>query len=244
MIQAQAAAGDDASIRRSLTEALCAAAKHGSIACVKTLCAAMGGANIDLDDIHGNGEGHNALHLAAEHGHAPCVAHLVSHGVDVNTLVWSPMVWTALSLATQRGHVVVVRLLVQAGADIERADVRGNRPRHFAALLEDPSCVSILIGAGAEIEAVNLDGRTPLHLAAFNDTRMRTLVLLLRKGAKLIIPEDNGCNTRIRKYLAIVSALGGVEAYDRRRAESFARTLRPFHARVPEEVIPSIAAFL
>ena len=54
---------------------------------------------------------------------------------------------------------------------------------------------------------------------------MRTLVALLRKGAALKHPPDTGNNAKIRAYLGRVFAAGGVEAYDLRRATTFANTM-------------------
>ena len=73
---------------------------------------------------------------------------------------------------------------------------------------------------------------------------MRSLVMLLRKGARIKFPAATENNVKICTYLRMVWAAGGIAAYDHRRATSFARTLKPFRARLPKDVILSLATFL
>jgi ankyrin repeat protein len=78
-----------------------------------------------------NKAGRTALHVAANGGHAACVAYLLAHRADANASD-DKFLWTPLHAASAAGHADVCALLIAAGADAEAADRRGRVPHQLA----------------------------------------------------------------------------------------------------------------
>jgi ankyrin repeat protein len=68
-----------------------------------------------IDDV--DGEGHTALHLAAQKGLVDVVSYLLDHGVNINERSHNRYGVTALQDAALEGQVETVRLLLDRGAD-------------------------------------------------------------------------------------------------------------------------------
>jgi ankyrin repeat protein len=68
-----------------------------------------------IDDV--DGEGHTALHLAAQKGLVDVVGYLLDHGVNINERSHNRYGVTALQDAALEGQVETVRLLLSRGAD-------------------------------------------------------------------------------------------------------------------------------
>jgi ankyrin repeat protein len=102
---------------------------------------------VDVDvELHGHGEGHTGLHVAAFHAHAETVGALIRRGANVEAidktwqsapLEWALTGWTRSSAPTSR-YCEVVRLLVRAGATVSAEGLADDTiradPEMFAAL--------------------------------------------------------------------------------------------------------------
>lgn len=78
-----------------------------------------------------NEAGRTALHVAANGGHAACVAFLLAHRADASAAD-DRLGWTPLHVASAAGHELVCSLLLGAGSDADAADRRGRVPRQLA----------------------------------------------------------------------------------------------------------------
>ena len=92
---------------------------------------------------------------------------------------------TALCYAVLRPHRNLMGYLLERGADVNRADVCGMTPLHYATMGGCLHCVSFLIGRGARLNDASEDGRTPLALALERPKLAPCRELLLRYGASL-----------------------------------------------------------
>ncbi|KAJ1457931.1 membrane acyl-CoA binding protein [Pelagophyceae sp. CCMP2097] len=102
--------------------------------------AALSAAEVDLHRV--DAEGRNALHFAADRGHASVCARLVAAGIDVNARDGTGL--TPLAYAVTCEHADCVVALVERGADSSLADDDGDTPASTAsaamhALLGTPS---------------------------------------------------------------------------------------------------------
>lgn len=55
-------------------------------------------------------------------------------------------------------------------------DMNGKSPLHYAAVLEDSTCLGILLGIRAEVNGVTKEGYTALHYAVNNPENVRILL--------------------------------------------------------------------
>ena len=153
-----------------------------------------------------------AMHIAAECGHAECIALLLEAGADKDLAdfegttaldlaaqngdveivrlllggadkeVAASNLQKALRLAAWGGHSDVVKLLLEEGADKDAAEKDGQTALHVAAGENNLEVVMSLLEAGADKDVVNCDGMTPLHLAAVNGNP-DAVELLLKAGS-------------------------------------------------------------
>ena len=78
-----------------------------------------------------NAAGRTALHVAANGGHAACIAFLLAPRADASAAD-DRLGWTPLHVASAAGHELVCSLLLGAGSDADAADRRGRVPRQLA----------------------------------------------------------------------------------------------------------------
>lgn len=184
------------------------------------------------------------LHLAAMHGHLPCVDLLLRRGLDVNVLERGdrtyPMHWAAAA-----GHLEVVRRLADAGGDVVgRGDDHELEVIGWAACWErcHDAIVDLLVSRGArhhiysamsrgladEVRRIvradpielarpmsrNENHQRPLHYAVRKNL-MDMVALLLELGADPQATDDAG-------YTAVIYA--AAPETDRRVLEMLART--------------------
>lgn len=164
--------------------ALHRAAAAGDLALCQRLLQA--GADINarsgrlIADEEGSGEEHwelgdTPLILAAQHGHADIVAHLLERRADVtlsNAVRWGP-----LHAAVVGGDERSVDLIIRAGVDLELHCIASTfdeqlgwffvgTPLHVSANWNRPSIARMMIMSGADMSASWIDRRTPLFYAA------------------------------------------------------------------------------
>jgi hypothetical protein len=121
--RAIAEGGDSA---RALDEMFYTACVHGQVAVVDELLAA--GVAVDAE-LHGHGDGHTGLHVAAYHGHTAVVTRLLRAGARVDLadktwgttpLLWALTGWTRPSHRTNEAYYDIVAALVRAGTVVSR----------------------------------------------------------------------------------------------------------------------------
>ena len=158
-----------------------------------------------------------ALHGAAENGHAETVSVLLERGANINAKNKDGQ--TALHGAAKNGHAETVSVLLDRGADIEAEDKDGKTPLYLAKINNHEGLAialvkagliltlnkSLLIAAGegnyeevenilkqgADINAKNKGGFTALHEAAKNG-HATTVSLLLNRGADINAKNRDG----------------------------------------------------
>lgn len=130
------------------------------------------------------------LYIAVANGRQENVALLLKHSASVTSA--DPHGRNPAHIAALRGYVTILELLMKHNAAIiESRCANGRTPLHYAALGDQPLCVSAL--AGARLDIMDGDGRSPLHLAcsygsvavveAFLDLPAMTLQVLTRSCA-------------------------------------------------------------
>lgn len=119
------------------------------------------GADFNIFD----GEGCNALHLAAQFGHTPIVAYLVAKGMDVNipdTNGMTSLMWSAYRVS----KVDPTRLLINLGSSINMADYKNkNTALHWAVYARNLTAITLLLDAKPDLEALNANNETPIDIA-------------------------------------------------------------------------------
>lgn len=71
---------------------------------------------------------------------------LIVRGVHVNSV--NERRWTPLLLAGLQGHVECVKVLLEAHADVDKAQVNGKAPLHWATQYGNVECVRVCGGDG------------------------------------------------------------------------------------------------
>lgn len=120
----------------------------------------------DVNQLRSNGT--NAIHLAADLGHAECLTVLLdAPKADPNIRICvREKESTALHLAADDGNASCVSLLLAKGADAKVKNHRGFTPLHLAARTSSLECVELLLRDGnSDPNAEDFDHRTPLHAA-------------------------------------------------------------------------------
>jgi len=111
-----------------------------------------------------NKQGSTALHLAAQHGHAPCVRMLVDCAADVN--IGGIDRKTALALAAENGHVECMKILLAVGAKVDLPDKRKRSPLLLAVRAGRYVAASVLLHRHANPDAADDSGNSVVHYAA------------------------------------------------------------------------------
>ncbi|KDO34605.1 hypothetical protein SPRG_00668 [Saprolegnia parasitica CBS 223.65] len=155
LVHKLAATGDRA-VADTLDKALLEAAKQGMLAVVEALLAVA-----DVNTVTKSRE--NALHLAAEEGHADVVAELLTTKIRVDAKNSSNQ--TPFMLAASLGHVDVLDVLV-AASDINAVDDEGRSALGVAAFQGNVGVVTFLLSClDIEVDLQDRFGATPLMLA-------------------------------------------------------------------------------
>ena len=192
------AGGGSVIMRRQLGEtALHHAAQAGEVEVAKLLLAA--GAELNQRDLRGS----TALFLAAENNHTEMVKLLLGQHADATIPGRTDV--TPLSAAAFNGNDKIVDLLLSSGSDPKAIDRTGKAAILYAANRGFAKIVERLLTAGVDVNAVYGNDLTALMWASgFADDvpendAIRTVTLLLDKGAKLEAKDDRG-------YTALITA--------------------------------------
>lgn len=141
----------------------------------------------DVNQLRSNGT--NAIHLAADLGHAQCLELLLdAPRADPNIRICvREKESTALHLAADEGNAECVALLLSKGADAKVKNHRGFSPLHLAARTSSIEVVELLLREGtADPNAEDFDHRTPLHAAVGkSDSAFDILETLISWGANV-----------------------------------------------------------
>lgn len=141
----------------------------------------------DVNQLRSNGT--NAIHLAADLGHAQCLELLLNAPkADPNIRICiREKESTALHLAADDGNAECVTLLLAKGGDAKVKNHRGFTPLHLAARTSSLEVVELLLRDGnADANAEDFDHRTPLHAAVGKaDSAFDILEILISWGANV-----------------------------------------------------------
>lgn len=135
------------------------AVRQGHLAMVVLLV--KRGADYNIID----GEGCNALHLAAQYGHTPIVAYLVAKGMELDTPDSNGM--TALMWSAYRvSKVDPTRLLITLGSSMKVADTKNkNTALHWAVMAKNLTAITLLLQSKACVDIPNAEAKTPIDIA-------------------------------------------------------------------------------
>ncbi|KAK4537338.1 hypothetical protein CDCA_CDCA12G3363 [Cyanidium caldarium] len=210
------------------------------------------------------GEGATALMLAAQHGHAACVRHLLAAGSAVDpTRRTASRGWTAATFAARYGHTAVLRELARAGGigeplptwSVSMGSGSGNpdgEERWRASdILDTPDVrdgnTPLMIAAKyGKVEAVRellravhsqqaVGKPPPVSVEAVNANGQSAVHLAAQHGHNAVVSDLLRNNLSMRQQAAVQMAAGGVPPDDR-VPRSRARGLAPSQLYVGEDV--------
>lgn len=165
-----AARADDA-----LNEQLNAVAEAGDKAKVESLLAAGADANFKDTSL-----GFTPLGLAVGYGYKDVVDVLLSHGADINVIVFQD--YTPLDYAIVRGYKDVVVVILAHGADPNAKNNDGLTPLMMAVEKGDKDMAEVLLAHGANINTKDNQGDTILMLARHApDTKQQAMLAFLQE---------------------------------------------------------------
>ncbi|KAK9467794.1 ankyrin repeat-containing domain protein [Lipomyces arxii] len=164
------------------------AAYHGHF----EICVYLTSLGHDLAEISFDIQGYTPLHLAAMRNHEQTIHFLAQkflQTLDFTTNAKKTPGYTPLILATKEGHDASVNLLLDFGAEIDKADVFGNRPIHYASEYGHQKVMKSLVERGTNYKTKNKLGWSPIEYSFSIQTRSYlsaiTLEIERRKEAEL-----------------------------------------------------------
>lgn len=136
-----------------------------------------------------DGEGCNALHLAAQFGHTAIVAYLVAKGIDIDASDANGM--TALMWSAYRvSKVDPTRLLLTLGSSLKKADYKHkNTALHWAVYARNMTAITLLLEAKADVDVLNNNNESPLDMA--RKYQSPWLIKMLESHCKNALPQDD-----------------------------------------------------
>jgi ankyrin repeat protein len=153
------------------------------------------GAKIDvLRGIGAKSDLQGRIHDAIVKGNENVVRLLLVMGVDIEERhIWfrkTPLLW-----ACHFGQSAIAKLLLEEGADMKACDEQGGTVLHWAVYDGNASLLTFLLDTGALEVIDNVprnEGNTPLHWAGRYDERLPLAQILVERGARLDIKNNNG----------------------------------------------------
>lgn len=113
------------------------------------------------------------LTIAAQSGHAACVAYLLKHGVDLRCQDIEGD--TALSWTAYNGMAEICSMLAAMGADTQHKDKYGMTPLHLAAQRGQSEAVEVLVDC--EVEVSPLDTKVCITLFGLVHDRVLCIIM-------------------------------------------------------------------
>ncbi len=165
---------------------------------------------------------------------------LMKKGVNVRAK--STGGWTWLHLAANNGNVELVKFLIEKGLEVDARDADQYTPIMHA--VRFPKVMEFLISKGADVNAGDKHKKTMLHGLAYAPAggADAAIELLLKKGARLDLPDDAGtlpvgsaCSANNVERVKMMLALGKFDLETKDRNQ---RTL--LHNCVSSEHVPMI----
>lgn len=136
-----------------------------------------------------DGEGCNALHLAAQFGHTAIVAYLVAKGMDIDqpdSNGMTALMWSAYRIS----KVDPTRLLITLGSSHKAADYKHkNTALHWAVYARNLTAITLLLDANADVETSNANDESPLDMARKHQSPW--LIKMLEAHVKDEVSGDN-----------------------------------------------------
>ncbi|KAJ5950794.1 Ankyrin repeat-containing domain protein [Penicillium vulpinum] len=127
---------------------------------------------------------HDALNIAAMHGHEGIVGALLEHVTGISSHI--------LTLSVKAGSSGAVRDIIGVGVDVNQADNEGcYGPLHYSVLVGSPEIATILLENHAKVDRKGPQGLTALHLAAMTG-QVPMVELLLQFEASINLANDAG----------------------------------------------------
>lgn len=148
----------DGDRRNDICVAVYRSAANGYGAIVKVLL------DHDTSCIAEDGDGNNALHLAANRGHLEVLTQLMERP-QFNINAANSTGWTALHKAAELGNIEIVRKILSGKPDLGSKTEFGSTPLHIAAQGGNLATVRMLISESGSSQERDNDGKTPFSLA-------------------------------------------------------------------------------
>ena len=130
-----------------------------------------------------NSKGVVALHYASFQGNVDALKYLINYGADINALTSRNLnVLHYAAQGNQPNSLVYFYLFHKDKIDLEKTDIGGSTPLHWASYSSSAEIALYLINYGVDINIKDKNGNTPLHLAVIKNS-YKMVQKLLQKGA-------------------------------------------------------------
>src|SRR3989338_4536804 len=135
-------------------------------------------------------QGKTALFVAAQHGRASIVNHLLDHDADLELPTVKGK--TPIYAASKKGHLSVVSLLIRSGCNVNHgATPTGQTPLMVASKHGHLRIVTQLLLAKANVSTYDLFGRTAISIAVLHG-HVEIVQELLEMGASVDTSDSMG----------------------------------------------------
>ncbi|XP_064110745.1 serine/threonine-protein phosphatase 6 regulatory ankyrin repeat subunit C-like isoform X2 [Macrobrachium nipponense] len=136
-------------------------------------------------------DGDTLVHIASLHGHPETVMAFLKKGVPLHMPNKSGA--RCIHTAAQRGHVGVVNAILHKGEHVDVTTNDGFTALHVAVKSGKPAMVEALLGHGANLTMQGGAAReSALHLAARVEDGEKCAEMLLKSGADVNLPKEDG----------------------------------------------------